>query len=158
LRSIFIKHNCRKPLPFPSDSVDHILSSHFLEHVFPSEAEKIIKDFHRVLKKGGTIHIIVPDIEFIVKEYLEAKDNGIQDAADKFIKRTILSRETRGSFKYRIVEFLGNLGLQHHWMYDKSSIILRLKKLDFKILEYYSSPSSNYRVGDNSVHLLVRKE
>jgi len=43
------KHDCRKPLPFENKSVDHILCSHFLEHVFPDEADKILKDYERVL-------------------------------------------------------------------------------------------------------------
>ena len=27
-------YDCRKPLKFPDDSIDHILCSHFLEHVY----------------------------------------------------------------------------------------------------------------------------
>src|SRR5262249_31946272 len=31
--------NCAKPLPLPSDSVDHILASHFVEHLYRNDAE-----------------------------------------------------------------------------------------------------------------------
>ena len=47
------RHDCRRRLPVPDHSVDHVLCSHFLEHVFPDEAGLILKDFHRVLKPGG---------------------------------------------------------------------------------------------------------
>src|SRR5687767_7601882 len=33
--ALLLKHDCRKPLPLPEGVADHILCSHFLEHVFP---------------------------------------------------------------------------------------------------------------------------
>jgi hypothetical protein len=44
----FARHDCRKRLPLPDSSVDHILCSHFLEHVYPNEAAAILEDFHRL--------------------------------------------------------------------------------------------------------------
>lgn len=158
-KGIFIIHDCRKPLPFPDESVDHILCSHFLEHVFPQEAENILKDFNRVLKKEGTLHVIVPSILWIVEKYLDKKKNKVFDAADWLLKETILSRETRGSLKYRILEFLGMFGLQHHWMYDRDSLKLRIEKSGFKILEKNDSPSKDFRSGEKekSVNILTKK-
>ena len=39
-------HDCRQRLPFANESVDHILCSHFLEHVYPDEASQILADFY----------------------------------------------------------------------------------------------------------------
>src|SRR5687767_7132017 len=33
-----MRHDCRKPVPLPDECVDHILCSHFLEHVKSVEA------------------------------------------------------------------------------------------------------------------------
>src|SRR4051812_34753945 len=53
-KALLVRHDCRQPLTFPDGSVDHILCSHFLEHVYPKEAATILRDFYRVLTKGGT--------------------------------------------------------------------------------------------------------
>ena len=45
-------------LPFPSGSFDHVLSVVVLEHT-PKPA-RVIEEFQRVLKPGGTVHLVVP--------------------------------------------------------------------------------------------------
>jgi predicted SAM-dependent methyltransferase len=156
-KAILIKHDCRKPLPFPSESVDHILCSHFLEHVFPVEMDVIIADFYRVLKIGSTLHVVVPDLNLLVTQYLENKKNNVSNAADKFVTDTLLSREQRGSLKYRFLEFTGGYGLQHYWVHDYSSMASKLEKIGFEVVAENNSPSKNYRLNDGSVHILVRK-
>src|SRR5437879_3932828 len=48
------RFDCKKPLKFDNNSVDHILCSHFLEHLYADEALAVIREFYRVLKAGGT--------------------------------------------------------------------------------------------------------
>lgn len=57
-----IIHDLLVPLPYDNDSVDEILAEHIIEHFYPEEWEKIKKDWARVLKPGGIIHIYTPDI------------------------------------------------------------------------------------------------
>lgn len=152
-----VRHDCRRRLPFADGSADHILCSHFLEHVYPREAETIIRDFHRVLKPGGTLHVIVPDLEADIVEYLRERDAGSRDAADAFLLRTTLSTEDRGSLRFRILEALGGFGLQHRWMYDRRSIEVRVAEAGFRIAEI-ETPSSLFRAGDGSVHVTAVKE
>ncbi len=156
-KALLIRHDCRKPLFFPDNSADHILCSHFLEHVFPDEMETIIKDFYRVLKVGGTLHVIVPDLQLLAKQYLLKSSQGEPCAADEFIKNSILSKNTRGSFKFRLLEFLGGFGLQHHWMYDYSSMATKLQNIGFSIMKANETPSKQYRINDGSVHVVVVK-
>lgn len=155
--TLLIKHDCRKRLPFPSCSVDHILCSHFLEHVFPVEMEKIVGDFHRVLKVGASLHVIVPDLNLLVTQYLHNRKAGLSNAADQFVIDSLLSRERRGTLKYRFLEFIGGYGLQHYWMYDHASMAEKLEKIGFRVMEVNDSPSKNFRLNDGSVHLLVCK-
>ena len=60
-----------KGLPFPNESVDYIYTSHMLEHLFDREPTYVLKECYRVLKVGGYIRIVVPDLEFIVQKYIE---------------------------------------------------------------------------------------
>src|SRR5438034_946675 len=39
----FVFANCRHPLKFPAESVDHILVSHFLEHLHYDDAVAVLK-------------------------------------------------------------------------------------------------------------------
>ena len=52
-------HKLPDKLPFEDNSVDEIYCSHVLED-FGYEYIDIMKDFHRVLKKSGILHIRVP--------------------------------------------------------------------------------------------------
>lgn len=152
-----VRYDCRKALRFPAGSVDHILCSHFLEHVFPDEMERILKDFHRVMKPDATLHVIVPDLKLQAREYLESCDSDDPSAADRFIEKTLLSKKSRGTLKYQLLELRGAFGLQHRWMYDLPSMTKKLQDVGFKTLDENETPSKLYRHNDQSVHVVACK-
>src|SRR5436853_7897977 len=49
----FVFANCRAPLKFPENSVDHILISHFLEHLHFEDACGALRNYFSILKPGG---------------------------------------------------------------------------------------------------------
>ncbi len=60
---------------FASDSVDEIYASHVLEHLgYLEELPRTLQEFHRVLRKGGTAKISVPDFEVLARIFLETSD------------------------------------------------------------------------------------
>lgn len=58
-------------LPFDTDSVTEIFSSHFLEH-FPEEqlTRVLLPEFRRMLKPGGHFRAVVPDVEAMMRAYV----------------------------------------------------------------------------------------
>lgn len=68
------KVDIRKGLPFEDDSIDYCYSSHVLEHLDTAAAESLLKEMWRVLRPGGAIRLVVPDLEIIAKDYLKALD------------------------------------------------------------------------------------
>lgn len=156
-RATLVQHDCRKKLKFDDNTVDHILCSHFLEHVYLDEAKTILADFYRVLKPEGTIHIIVPDLQRFVSEYLEMKANGNEYAGDEFMNKCLLSRATKGSLRYRLMEIYGGFGLQHRWMYDKASLSMHITNSGFRIDNTLEVPSDAFRKNDDSVHIRAKK-
>ena len=86
-------------IPANNGSVDFIYSSHFIEHLYPSEAKKLLLDCHRVLKPGGMVRICVPDLEYAVNMYKSGR------------KREALDR-------YFFVENKGSVYARHKYMYD----------------------------------------
>ena len=63
-------HDVRKPLPFPEGSISEIYTAHMLEHLYFTEALRVLKECHRVLAPGGVLRVVVPDLRAIVMEYL----------------------------------------------------------------------------------------
>jgi predicted SAM-dependent methyltransferase len=59
----------RNGLPFGANSVDSIYSTHMFEHFYADELEKLLRDCSRVLKPGGGIRLIVPNLESAIAAY-----------------------------------------------------------------------------------------
>lgn len=105
-----VVHDCRKPLPFRGATVGHVLCSHFLEHVYPDQAEAILRDFRRVLAPGGTVHLVMPDLAASVRRNLDA------GSADQLVSTLGMTHSRSPSLLLRILGALGWEGLQHRWM------------------------------------------
>jgi len=63
-------HNLLKGIPFPDNEIDVIYHSQVLEHIPKEMAASFVSESFRVLKPGGTMRVVVPDLENIVTEYL----------------------------------------------------------------------------------------
>lgn len=53
-------------------NIDEIYSRHMLEHLTTMEADYALRDWFDALKLGGTIHIVVPDIDYHARQWLNA--------------------------------------------------------------------------------------
>ena len=59
---------------FPDDSVDFFYTSHFLEHLSYSSAEKLLGDVYKSMKPGAVIRISVPSLDYALSFYdIDAK-------------------------------------------------------------------------------------
>jgi predicted SAM-dependent methyltransferase len=56
---------------FNNDSAELIYGSHCLEHVSHRQTLAVLKEWHRVLRPGGTIRLSVPDFDLLVDTYLD---------------------------------------------------------------------------------------
>ncbi len=73
-----VAHNLLQGVPFPDSVFQVVYHSHVLEHFPKSEAKPFIAECNRVLKPGGIIRIAVPDLERIVRNYLQYLDEALQ--------------------------------------------------------------------------------
>lgn len=58
-----------KPFPLPSDSFDRVYSEHMIEHIPFSSSLQMLRECFRVLKPGGIIRIVTPDLSTILRLY-----------------------------------------------------------------------------------------
>ena len=66
---VFMHHDLSHSIPLKDQTVDFVYSSHFLEHLFKRDAERLLTDSFRVLKPGGIFRICIPDLAYAVAMY-----------------------------------------------------------------------------------------
>ena len=59
-----------------------VYSSHFLEHIPRDQVAPFLQECWRILKPGGVLRIVVPDLENLCRIYLYHRDQGEHDLAD----------------------------------------------------------------------------
>jgi len=59
----------RFPLKIASGSIDGIICEHTMEHLSYGDVENLLSECHRILKPGGVIRIILPDVSLFIKHY-----------------------------------------------------------------------------------------
>lgn len=73
-----LQHDLVTGLPFEDDHFDAVYHSHVLEHLAPDEGAAMVQECFRVLKPGGVLRIVVPDLEQIARLYLQQHELACQ--------------------------------------------------------------------------------
>ena len=125
-----IVFDMRKPLPFSDGSVSMIFTEHVHEHFTQGDGETILRDFHRVLKQGGNLRVIVPDLKIFAERYLENDTN--------FMTNFYPKGECIGEGVNKV--FYGHF---HRAMYDYDMLHAVLKNAGFSLIK-----QSDFRASD----------
>ena len=68
-----VAHDLRQPIPLADNTVQRILTEHFLEHITANEISAFLVDAWRLLEPGGLLRLAVPDYHSPRnRKYLEA--------------------------------------------------------------------------------------
>lgn len=127
--------NVRKRLPLMENSFIAVYSSHLLEHLHRSEALRLFQECKRILKPGGICRAVVPDLEYLVHQYIKSKQsqsNTSADPARDFLRVLQLRPEASpsGPWPYRLYQKLTDFH-SHKWMYDKESLLVMFIEAGF---------------------------
>jgi SAM-dependent methyltransferase len=118
----------RRRLPFRTESVAAVFSSHLVEHLRYDDARRLMDEARRVLVSGGVCRVIVPDLADMVRAYLE---DAARPAAGKaepsgnaLMDRMALGRrgERPAPMALRWYRRLTDFD-SHKWMYDAESLL-----------------------------------
>lgn len=89
-----IQANLLQALPFATDSIDVVYSSHFLEHIPRNCVPSFLDECFRVLKPGGLLRLVLPDLEEMARSYLCYRSMGLHEKAD-FVVIQIIDQAVR---------------------------------------------------------------
>jgi predicted SAM-dependent methyltransferase len=130
-------HDLTKPLPFAANSITAIYGSHVLEHLYRAEAQELLQDCLRVLKPGGVIRIVVPDLQAMVTHYFEGKSGKFPDGgalpADFLNERLGFRNVARpqGNFIFKLYATWKDFH-SHKYMYDSESLARYMSNAGFR--------------------------
>jgi SAM-dependent methyltransferase len=150
----------RKGIPFRDELFDVVYNSHFLEHLDLEAVVPFLKDIHRVLKNGGIVRIVVPDLQVLVNRYvssakklergdvsaLNEHQKTIHDLFDQMVRKESAGTNVQPAF-VRIIEKMvrggpGKIGELHRWMYDKYTLQALLEDVGFADVREHTYCSS----------------
>jgi len=118
----------RKRLPLGDRSVEWVYCSHVLEHLEYWQAIGVLREVNRVLKKGGRVRVVLPDLAKMLEKYQTDGD------ADVF------NRDFFGFEKDKKTSLVGTILRRfirpHQWIYDKKTAENLLKSAGFEKVEF----------------------
>ncbi len=154
-----MRHNLKKGIPFPDQSVDGVYHSHLLEHLDRDVVPSFLAEVKRVLKPGGVHRIVVPDLEFEARRYVDSLDAALRGDVtpedhganlhlliEQMVRKESWGTSQRTGFRrWSENAILGDArkrGETHQWMYDQVTLPAALMKAGFvdpKVVSYNSS-------------------
>jgi predicted SAM-dependent methyltransferase len=122
---------------FEDESVDAIYSRHTLEHLTQGDGRTALKEWYRVLKTGGTVQIIVPDLIYHTRQLLVAyKNNDVKN----------LEHAMAGFYGWQDISRGGSAEDSHKWGYTEKSLLTLIKTSGFcKALRLNERNYTNYK-------------
>jgi predicted SAM-dependent methyltransferase len=126
------RYDCRKSLPFPDQSVKCIFCEHFFEHIdYTEEIPYFLSDCHRVLKPGGVIRLIVPDIEKYLRAYCKGDWEDLSKIRPLDADRTDYYCRNRYNTRMELINVLFRQGHEHKFAYDAETLEFVLRRYGF---------------------------
>ena len=137
----------RGGIPFADGTFDVVYHSHVLEHIRREAASAFLVECRRVLRPGGILRVVVPDLEQLSRDYLEVVQRlpdqarreehaaAVDEIFDQMVTRVPRARATMPPL-VRLLETIlvgdtARSGEQHFWMYDRFSLSWLLQECGF---------------------------
>lgn len=122
-------YNALNPLPFAAELIEHIHLEHFLEHLDYFNGCSFLNECFRVLEFGGSLRIIVPDLEKYIVAYLNNDK--------EFFNRLVHLGGSASPLTTRaqICNQMFRMGGAHKYTWDFETLTIVLKDAGFSSIE-----------------------
>jgi hypothetical protein len=115
--------NIVQGLPLAPNSCELAYASHVLEHLSRPDFYRALAHLYIYLKPGGTLRVVMPDLEILAERYLTMlRDRATAaQAAHQFMTDSFLGcSRSRQALPQRLREALANH--RHQWLWDRASL------------------------------------
>lgn len=154
----------RTALPIESDTVDYAVSVHALQELAYEEVVPALIEVARVLKPGGVLRLVLPDLDKGIRAYVLRKpgyfrvETDVTSPGGRFITHMLWYGHSRMLFTSDFVEELLReahfVNVSHCWYRETASLFPEITELDSRPLESLyieaTKPVSNGRAVSGS--------
>lgn len=117
-----------RPFPFPDASFNFIFSEHMIEHVPWGGGFSMLKECHRVLKPGGKIRLVTPDLNRLLQVTGNQSDSWDAEYLAWYHQRHFPDAAIPGKC-WMMNNFMHSWG--HQFIYDEQTLTKTLEKVGF---------------------------
>jgi|GEM_PF-146886 len=144
----------RWPLPFGAASAEYAFASHVLEHLYRfGELPALLREIHRVLRPGGVLRAVVPDLEKCLRAYASGDAQFFEDRK----KTWAWAKSCKTPLDHFLAYAGANQALEgfegHKYGYDLPTLSLALREAGFATVvqsSFMQSPHPPLRIDDKS--------
>lgn len=120
-----------RPFPFADDTFAVVYSEHMIEHVSYADGAAMLRECFRVLRPGGTIRIVTPDLAFL-RALLDDAPHPQRDAY-----MTFYQRHHRLADPFTVTHLVNHFvrAWGHQFIYDRDTLTGLLRSAGFAAVE-----------------------
>jgi predicted SAM-dependent methyltransferase len=113
-----------REMPFRSGSVDLIHSEDFIEHVDASSGKLVLRECHRILRSGGVMRVLTPDLRALIGEIYVRRDQ-------RHIRWCRAYLDAAGPCESLNMHV--RMGGDHRFVYDEEHLASLLREIGFEV-------------------------
>lgn len=137
------------PYPFPDATFDFVFSEHMIEHVPYEAALRMLKECYRILKPGGVIRVVTPDLAKVLSVYTQP----LSSDSEKYLQwmSNTFTPDAKANKSVHVVNAFFRLW-GHQFIYDQSTLTGSLLQSGFTAVERFELEQSNHAELRNLEH------
>jgi predicted SAM-dependent methyltransferase len=129
-----------RAFPIPDGAFDYVYSEHMIEHVSWEQGAHMLRECARILKRGGKIRLVTPDLRAILSLYSQDNDliqqRYIQWATDRFIPWAPCPKAS-----FVVNNLFRDWG--HQFLYDAELLTMAMREAGFEDIKHHGYGESD---------------
>ena len=128
---------------------DTVRASHVLEHFFMEEMDSVIQEWMRVLKPGGELMIIVPDLNIVIQDLVMGKDSKGRPSVSMNQTTAIMTQIFGAGYASRSTA----APWAHHFLFNEDLLRELLERnglVNFSVYDQKEDPAAKNGIKDDS--------
>jgi len=129
------------PFPFSDSTFEYIYAEHMIEHIAYPRAAAMLRECHRVMRRGGVIRVVTPNLAAVVGLYT-SKLGPDQERYLSWLCQTFVPQDCPHNSTSAINVMFRSWG--HQFIYDEETLRGSMDAAGFRCVERYMLGESRY--------------